>query len=333
MKNSLPFIVILVTLLFPYRSDAQEGGKVFGRIYTGYYYNFDKTLDRRSGFDFTTGILGYTHKLGENAKATLLYDVTRTTNFPALDTFPEAFEGSKYTAFLKMAQIDWTFHPRFTLSVGQLLNQQYLTVQDKWWGFRYVYVTFQEKYHYGMPADFGARLTYANESNNLRWSLGAVNGEGPFRYQDVNSKFLLSTNVEYNPIKNLLLKAYLDWENPSEEKTDNDDKSVISLFWGYKNDKLMVGYEYNYVINYKFINDHDFKGVSFYASYRVWDKIKVLGRLDYGNLQTEKDYYSIIGFQYEPVINYFASVNFRLYRFEPDEFHDQQININFAAKF
>ncbi len=334
MKRLVLTVFVLILLVITVSVSAQEKGKVFARIYTGFYHNFDETLEQQSGFDFTTGILGYSRKLSNDVKATLLYDVTRTTHFLGLDTFGGSFEGSKYTAFLKMAQIDWTFTPGFTLSVGQMLNQQYLTLQDKWWGFRYVSVTFQEKYRYGMPADFGARFTYSSGSENFKWSISAVNGEGPFRYQDKNSKFLLSTNIEYYPVKNLLVKAYLDWENPSEETMSNLDKSVFSGFTGYKTDKLMLGFEYNYVTNYRFLMDNDFKGFSFYAAYALWEKIKVLCRMDYGNLKSEKtDYYSIIGFQYLPVENYFISLNLRLYRYEPDEFHDQQINVNFAAKF
>ncbi|MEA3445216.1 MAG: hypothetical protein U9R19_10885 [Bacteroidota bacterium] len=331
------FFATLISIFFlttAISSNAQDKGKVLARIYTGFYHNFDNTLDRQTGFDFTTGIIGYSRKLGENVKATLLYDVTRTTNFSGMDTLAGSFEGSKYTAFLKMGQIDWQFHPRLALSVGQLLNQQYLTVQDKWWGFRYVCVTYQEKYRYGMPADFGARFTYSSESNNLRWSLSAVNGEGPFRYQDNNSIFLISTNIEYVPKENFLIKVYTDYEKPSDETFDNFDKNVVSVFLGHKSKKLMLGCELNYVTNYNYVKDMDYKGASLYTSYAIWEKFKVLARLDYGNLKSEEnDYYSIIGFQYEPAKNYFTSVNLRLYRYEPDEFHDQQINVNFGAKF
>lgn len=324
-------IVLLGRCLF---SNAQDDGKVLARIYTGFYHDFDKTMVRQTAFDFTTGIIGYSRKLGENVKATLLYDVTRTTNFMGMDTLPGSFEGSKYTAFLKMGQIDWTIHPGFTLSVGQLLNQQYLTVQDDWWGFRYMSVTFQEKYRYGMPADFGARFTYSTTDQKLKWSLSAVNGEGPFRYQDNNSKFLLSTNVEYYPIKDFLVKLYVDWENPSEEKIDNGDKNVVSGFVGYKTEKLMTGCEFNYVTHYRFIKGLDYRGLSIYGSYLAHEKFKVLARLDYGNLMSEEDeFYAIMGFQYEPVKNYFTSLNFRMYKFYPAKYHGNQINVNFGAKF
>lgn len=334
MRNSITISLLVALLSISYISLGQDDGKVLARIYTGFYHDFDKTMERQTAFDFTTGIIGYTRKLGENVKATLLYDVTRTTNFNGLDTLSGSFEGSKYTAFLKMGQIDWTFYPGFTLSVGQLLNEQYLTVQDNWWGFRYVAVTFQEKYRYGMPADFGARFTYSTTDQKLKCSLSAVNGEGPFRYQDNNSKFLLSTNVEYIPIKDFLVKVYIDWENPTEETIDNSDKNVVSGFFGYKTEKLMLGWELNHVTNYRFVKGLNYKGTSFYGSYAVLEKLSVLGRLDYGNLMSdENEFYALMGFQYEPVKNYFTSFNFRLYKFDPAKYHGNQINVNFGAKF
>jgi hypothetical protein len=334
MRNSILISLLIVLVCSGYHSHAQDEGKVLARIYTGFYHDFDNTLERQSAFDFTTGIIGYTRKLGEKVKATLLYDVTRTTHFDGLETFPGSFEGSKYTAFLKMGQIDWTIHPGFTLSVGQLLNQQYLTVQDKWWGFRYVAVTFQEKYRYGMPADFGARFTYGTADEKLKWSLSAVNGEGPFRYQDDNSKFLLSTNVEYFPLKNFLVKLYVDWENPSEETHENSDRNVVSGFLGYKTEKLMTGCELNYVTNYGFVKGLNYRGYSFYGSYLLFDKVSALARLDYGNLMSHEDeFYAIFGGQYEPVKNYFVSLNFRMYKFDPAKYHGNRLNVNFAAKF
>ena len=62
--------------------------------------------------------------------------------------------------FLKMAQIDWKINDVLELNVGQLLNEQNLTLQDKFWAYRYVAVTFQEMYRFGMPADFGARIKF-----------------------------------------------------------------------------------------------------------------------------------------------------------------------------
>ncbi len=327
-------IIVICLLSITQGSFAQDKGKVIAKIYTGFYHNFEETSQPQSGFEFATGIIGYTRKIAPNVKATIIYDVTRTTNFTELNSLDGSFEGSKYTAFLKMGQIDWEFKPQFTLSVGQLLNQQYLTVQDKWWGFRYVCVTFQEKYGYGMPADFGARFTYSTKSNNFRWSISAVNGEGPFRHQDENSKFLLSTNIEYVPAENFLVKLYADIEPPTRVTDNLDNKNVFSGFLGYKSKRLMLGCELNIIKNARYIIDLNHVGISGYSSYAVFDKIKVLARLDYGNLTSDTNgYYSLIGFQYEPVKQLLASVTYRMYEYTIFDKTIPQINVNFAAMF
>lgn len=331
-------LLLLSLISFAQKSEKNKG-KVFGRIYTGFYHSFNNEVIPQSGFDFTTGILGYSNKLSDKVKAVLLYDVTRTTNIRSItdssgDTISiDYFEGSKYTAFLKMAQIDWQITPKLLFSAGQLLNQQYLTVQDKWWGFRYVRVTFQEAFRYGMPAFFGARFTY-QAMENLHISLTAVNGEGPFRHQDNNSKFLVSTNIEYYPIKNLLLKLYVDREPESVESGESENKYVMSGFIGYKNDKIMLGCESNFIKNRSYIKDNDFEGYSVYASYALMKKIKFLGRLDYGNFATsDKSFYAIAGFEYSPEKNFFTSINYRMFKTENYNSSIPQINVNFGIKF
>ena len=122
---------------------------VFGNIFTGFYYGMKNTIKPRAAFGLTAGILGYYHDFNEKISGKIMLDVTRTTNaievtdsnnLPMNVSF---FEGSKYTAYLKMAEIKWNINQHFALRVGQLLNTQYLTFQDKFWGYRYISVTYQ----------------------------------------------------------------------------------------------------------------------------------------------------------------------------------------------
>ena len=341
MKKITLTILTFVMIIIPYSSNSAEPvGVVFGRIYTGFYYSLDKDF-KSSGFDFTTGILGYSHKLSDKVNAILLYDVTRTTNLYFMrdsngDTLGlNYFEGSKYTAFLKMAQINWKIKPSLELSVGQLLNEQYLTVQDNWWGHRYVRVTFQEAYRYGMPADFGARISYKTPGEKVKLSVSAVNGDGPFKYQDAESKFLTSFNIEYSPIKKILLKLYSDIEQPSSTLNGETNKTVISGFAGYKSEKLMIGAELNFVNNFGFIKEDDYSGFSIYSSYNFMNKLSVFGRLDFGNLtSTNTGHYGILGLQYEPEKNYFIAVNYRKIEYSLlSNGFTSTINVNFGIKF
>ncbi|MFH2094786.1 MAG: hypothetical protein ABIJ16_03720, partial [Bacteroidota bacterium] len=219
-------------------------GVVFANVYSGFYYTIDGNNTPVTAFNFPTGLLGYTHKLSDNVKGTLIYDVTRTTNFLYTDTsgISNYFEGSKYTAFLKMAQVDWRINKTAEISFGQLLNEQYLTLQDKFWGYRYIAVTFQELNRFGNPADFGARLKFFMLGEKLQYSITAVNGEGPFRYQDNYGKFLISNNIEYAPSKEWIIKIYGDYMMPPSDTMKA--RIVLSPFVGYKCDKFRVGLEY-----------------------------------------------------------------------------------------
>ena len=311
---------------------------VFAQIYAGFYFSFKDIFKPQAAFQFNQGIIGYYHKISDNVSGKIMYDVTRTTHFYEItDTAGNKldykyFEGSKYTSYLKMAEIKWSINDNFDFRVGQLLSTQYLTFQDKFWGFRYIDVTFQEKYRFGMPADFGVQLDFKYKDKFLN-QFSIVNGEGPFRYQDMNAKFLYSNNMQFNPIKDITLKLYVDYAPSPDTGSNKDDKSVISVFAGYKTKKYRIGFEYNYVSNYNYNMGTDYSGMSVYGAYRINYNIVLLGRYDYlfrstVNETTNVDYY-ILGFQYEPAKKFTTSINFRYYSIDALPF----IYANFGLKF
>ncbi len=303
----------------------------FGQIFAGFHYGLKNTIEPRAAFIFNQGILGYYHELSGK----IMLDFTRTTHiYKITDTAGNAlnvdyFEGSKYTAYLKMAEIKWKLNDHFDFRVGQLLNTQYLTFQDKFWGFRYIDVTPQEKYRLGMPADFGVQLDYNYKGKFLN-QFSIVNGEGPFRFQDMNGKFLYSNNMQYNPIKNLTLKLYVDYSPDADTSNLQAAKSVISTFAGYKIEKFAIGGEFNYVFNYAYLDGYNVYNFSVYGNYAVSEKIVLVGRFDHlaSGLLPALDYY-IIGFQYAPVKGFTTSANFRYYSVDALPL----IYANFGLKF
>jgi len=307
--------------------------KVFASIYTAGYYNFNTTKPN-AGFDVSTALIGYSFKKSDILKFTLIYDVTRTTNgITVLDTAGNQlpvyyFEGSKYTAFLKMAELKWNFAKNFSLATGQLLNQQYLTVQDKFWAHRYVMVTMQELYRMANPADFGMRVEYKNKET-FAFSLGAVNGNGPFRKQDTLSTIQYNTNFELYLINNLLIKAFVAI-TPATFETDNNISTAFSGFVAYKQKKYSIGVEYSYTDNVAF-TPVIFSGVSAFAMYNVTPKWEIFGRYDYvdnsGIVKLNNTY--VTGFQYKPEKNLFISVNYRYW----SSSEISQIYFNVGAKF
>jgi hypothetical protein len=290
-------------------------GTVFGQIFADFKYNLTETKEPRAAFRFNQGILGYKHDLNEKVSGKIMLDVTRTTHFTHLpDSLGvEYFEGSKYTAYLKMAEIKWKLNQRLTLRFGQLLNTQYLTVQDVFWGFRYVDVTVQEKFRMGAPADFGAQLDVQAHENMLV-QLSVTNGEGPFRYQDQQGKMLYAANVQAAPVEGLILKFYVDFAPaPSDVQSD---KSVISFFTGFRQKQFMLGAEYAHISNADYSNEN-VDAFSVFGSVVVAPQFTLLARWDrYHSADKLTIDYLLGGIQYEPVQYFTIAINGRYYSAE-----------------
>lgn len=316
----------------------EDTSYVFGQIFTDFRYSLKDTYQPQGAFTFNQGILGFVHNHTSQLRGLILFDVTRTTHFYEItDSMGnqmqyQYFEGSKYTAFLKMAEIRWDINEFFRFRIGQLLNTQYLTFQDRFWGYRYIDVTFQEKYRMGMPADFGAQLDFRYKKKLLN-QFSVVNGDGPFRHQDMRGKFLYSNNLEVYPTEHITLKLYVDYAPSPDSGENTAAKSVASGFVGYKTKNWRVGAEYAYVSNYIYRKGTDYSGYSVYGSAVLNDKFQVMARYDHLDMklpeQNEKLDYYIIGFQWEPIRMFTTSLNFRYYSVD----HLPFIYTNFALKF
>lgn len=319
-------------------SATQKKSWAFAQVFMGFRHGLKSTYKPQSSFDFNQGIIGYFHQVTPKVSGKIMYDVTRTTNFDwIVDTAGNRlkysyFEGSKYTAYLKMAEIKWNMNDHFTFRAGQLLNTQYLTFIDKFWDLRYIDVTLQEKFRFGMPADFGIQLDYNYKKRFLN-QFSVVNGEGPFRYQDVNGKFIFSNNIQWYPLKNLVIKIYGDYGPAPDTGMNLDARSAFSGFVGYQEKKFRVGAEYDMVVNDGFNKNKDYTGLSVFACYALNNKISFLGRYDHVIMNLPEDNYEvnyyIAGIQYEPEGKFTTAINFRYYSVDYLPF----IYINFGLKF
>lgn len=305
MKKFLSIILSLMAIQNVFsQSDTTKPnpGQFFADIHTFFIYDVNDQMTPKTAFGMNTAIFGYKRSFSQKVNATIMYDVTRTTNFAYPDTIGilSYFEGSKYTAFLKKAEIDWEIKPWAEFCFGQLLNEQYLTVQDKHWGLRYVNTTMQEYFRFGNPADFGARMKFF-PTKTLMLSATIVNGEGPFRYQDNESLFQYCFNAEYRPKEHLIFKIYGDYQPHSLAYTH--DRSAVSIFVGYKKGKWMAGTEFNMVKNNSYSGNNDLSGFSIFSSYKTGEKTTAFARadyfLEYGNVENEA--YFMAGAEYRPV--------------------------------
>ena len=313
MKRSILFLLFVFPIIaFSQNKDSIQT-KFFSNMYSEFYLA-KSNQNQISGFKMPTALFGYSVNLNNKVKGIIIYDVTRTTNsISVYDSNSNMlqvsyFEGSKYTAFLKMAEIKWLINSKLSVSTGQLLNTQYLTYQDKYWQHRYVDVTFQEKYRFGMPADFGFRIEYS-PLKMLTINTGVYNGEGPFRYQDPNSDFLVDLDILLK-FKNLSLKSYLGQHYSKFDSLPNS--KILSLFIGYDYNAFRFATEFDYIANANFTNNN-WEGISIYGMYDFNKHWEIFYRFDYivksANYQSTA--YHIAGIEYSPLKNLKISANYR----------------------
>lgn len=318
MKTIIMFILSLVIFCFSSYSQNDSLQKeritdIFGSIYPSFsatYSNKHKTL---FGFEINTAQVGYNVKIKNNIKGIILYNVNKTTgDISVSDTSNNAlivnyFKGSDYTAFLKQAEVLWLPSDKIEVSIGQILSEQYITLQDKLWGYRYVAFTMQEIYKFGHPADFGFRLAY--KTKKIRLSTTISNGEGPFYKQDNNGLLQYAVNFEYKPSKSFIVKWY-----SSVYPNQNQYRWCHNVFSSYKTEKFTLGLEGSRVLNDNWKENNDFSGVSFFSSYQIKPQWSIFFREDLilKSAILKDASFSIFGLEYKFEKNLMVSLNQRL---------------------
>lgn len=305
--------LFFVTFVYPQSdSSSPKPGVFFADIHTFLSSDINNNTSPHTGFGLSTAILGYKRSLGPKVNATILYDVTRTTQFTYPDTIGISgyFEGSKYTAYLKMAEIAWQFEPKFSLCMGMLLGDQYLTLHDKFWGHRYLATTMQEQFRFGNPADFGFRLRY-QPSERMMLSVSALNGEGPFRYQDAESHVQWTARAEFHPMPSWVISVYGDIQQAPEGLSEN--RSAFNFMTGLKNKNWVLGAEYNHVLNNSYVSNSDLSGVSAYAIRNIQPSFSLIIRADYLNSWQgiENEMWFTTGIEYKPVKEFAIAVSMK----------------------
>ncbi len=314
-KKTYFVLLWLLTRLFIFAQSDSTIYKltIFGNIYPAFSSTYGSKQRTFNSFEMNTAQVGFKTAINKNVKAVLLYNVTKTTsNIVVLDSSKKPmtvnyFKGSDFTAFLKEADITWTPHQHLELTVGQILSEQFLTTQDKFWNSRYITFTMQEKFNFGYPADFGFRAAYV--SQKIQISVTISNGDGPFYKQDEKGFLMYAFNIEYKPDEHWIFKYY-----SSIYPNNSIYRWCHSLFIGYKKDNVRIGTEAGYVENDKWIETNDYKGLSAYVLFKLKPQWSLILREDfliktavYSNAS-----FSIAGVEYElnPYLKF--SINQRL---------------------
>ena len=233
---------------------------LFGNVYV----NFMSDLKQKgaSSFHAEQTQLGVEHKIDEHFKGNVSIEIWSPGNVPSLTI-------SNF--FLKTAYLSYT-KDKLNVNFGLIGLDQFQTQQD-FWKHRYVYNSYQDRYGFGWPTDFGVGVKY-EFSDLISSDVYITNGEG---YQSVQSDSIYQTSagVTISPSKKFKIRGYTDAEFGSEVEYN------LALFVGYTVDKFFFGSEYVIQKNNDYRLGYDRGGYSFYGGINISNKLEFFARYDH----------------------------------------------------
>lgn len=297
MKKPYLFLILILLIAKPaMKVNAQTdnafapSGKPLALIFTDVNSTFNKNGNSRA-FEITRAYLGYEYSFSKYLSSRLNIDI----GDPGVGKL-------QMTAYIKNAFLQYK-KDGLTARFGMIATDAY-NLEEKQWGYRYLYKSFQDAYNFGASADLGAALEYS-PAEFISFDVSVLNGEGYKRLQS-DSTFKATFGLTLKPMKGLLLRGYYDIMK------HNYAQSTYSFFAGYTNKGFKAGAEYNIQNNNGMLNGHDFSGISLYASQRLADKYSIFLRYDDLKSKTIGDAINpwnntkdgqafIAGFDYSPV--------------------------------
>ena len=176
--------------------------------------------------------------------------------------------------YVKNALIQWK-KGKLTLAGGLISTTQF-NFQEKFWGYRYVMKSFQDKYKFGSSADLGVSASY-KFTDWFSADAIIVNGEGYKKIQ-VKDGFNYGLGMTLTPIKGFQIRLY----GGLNEAAEKGKKNTVNMaaFVGYKTERFTVGAEYNHMWNASYKQDADQYGYSVFASAKLSKCADLYARFD-----------------------------------------------------
>lgn len=237
-------------------------GKAIVQIYTNFHSGFGVVNDDR-GFELDRSYLGYEYSFGKGVSVKGVMDIGQSNSV----------EDYQHIAYIKNALIKWEIG-RFTLTGGMIGTTQF-NYQEKFWGYRYIYKSFQDQYKFGSSADLGISASY----RIAKWIEADViiaNGEG-YKLVQVDNGLLYGVGTTIKPFKGMSIRLYA-----SLNEGTKGEKDIINyaMFAGYKHKYFSLAVEYNIMRNNRRIEGQNLYGFSMYASGSINRWLDLYARAD-----------------------------------------------------
>lgn len=270
MRKSKQIIFVASMMLFNLGLFAQEeavfkrSGKPIVKIFANYHSIFSDG-DAANAFQLTRAYLGYQYSFSKNFSAKIVLDV----GDPGVGKL-------KLTAYLKNAYLKYN-NKSLTVNFGMISTTAF-KLQENFWGYRYIYKSFQDQHKFNSSADLGISVSY-EFAKFMSADISIFNGEG-YKLVQLDSTFQAAAGVTLKPVKNLILRAYYDYMEKSVAQ------QTMAFFAGYTLGKFNLGVGYDKQLNHDMTDMEDYDGYSVFATFKANNKWKVFARYD--NLSSVK---------------------------------------------
>ena len=304
--SALLLLFFLLPLVYGEDSipDQPEPGEVSARIFTHFNISLDPD-NKATAFEVKRAYFGYKRELDSHFSAEVKLDIG------SIDDESEFSLIRRYTYF-KNAYLSYkTGNIKTWFGLMGMLQ---FKVQEKFWGYRYLYRSYMDEYRFGSSADLGAGIQYS-PSKRFTADLVLSNGEG-YKNLQFDNFYRIGAGITLNPAAGLTLRTYYTIH------TSEVRQMIFSGFIGYRFNHIRVGGEYNHQLNYKFNQGHNRYGYSLYSTYEFSDKWELFARYDqlYSNVLPEEDLpwnlsrdgsAIICGIQFTPIRYAHLSLNYQ----------------------
>ncbi len=326
MRKIILLVISLVSMncLFAQDNDTvlKPKGKLFVKIFTNYHSTFteDKT---HNAFEIQRAYFGYDYKISKDFSGKVCLD------------FGNPDDDGKFmmTAYLKNAYFQYKYD-KLKLKFG-LIGRSQFSIQEKFWGGRYMDKSFMDKNKFGSSADIGLSASY-KINDFISIDAGIDNGDG-YKSVELDSIFMYSGGLTISPLNSLNIRFYTDYTK------DKETQQTFAGFVGYSVNGFSIGAEYNYQINNKIKIDHDLSGFSAYVSYKA-GKIRGFARYDKLESATidneengwnyEKDgQFILAGVEFSPVKNIKIAPNYQVWSSDSDAHVKHSVYLSCEIKF
>lgn len=271
-------ILLVGACWFPVSGSAQNSetippGTVSAKIFTHFNYSLDRE-DPTTAFEVKRAYFGYRRNLGDHFSGEVKLDIGSIND-------ESEYSLIRRYSYYKNAYLSYE-NGNMKTWFG-LFDMLQFKVQEKFWGYRYLYKSYLDEYKFGSSADLGAGISYT-PAEWLSTDLIISNGEG---YQNLqfDNVYRVGTGVTLKPLSTLTLRAYYTIH------TKSTPEMIFSGFAGFRQGRFRLALEYNHQLNYKFNEGHSRYGYSIYSTCEISQQWEVFARYDqlYSNILPEEE--------------------------------------------